>query len=188
MNIKEARKTIDRYASRFEEAKVMVKQLKKKNSEVTQELEQAQTAQAVIQKASAAIQHEVHQQIASIVSSCLATVFEDPYSFKINFREVRGKTEAEFKLVRNGKELNPLDATGGGVVDVTAFALRLACLVLSTPKRRKLLILDEPFKNLSAEYIPIARELILKLAEQLNVQFLIVTHIQDLMLGKVVQL
>ena len=81
-----------------------------------------------------------------------------------------------------------LDAAGGGVVDLTSFAQRLAALMLSQPASRKLLILDEPFRFLSAVYRPTACQLIESLAEEMGVQMVIVTHSEELMTGKVISL
>ena len=51
-----------------------------------------------------------------------------------------------------------------------------------------LVVLDEPFRFLSAEYREKARDLIVVLAAELNVQFIIVTHIQELEIGSIVRI
>ncbi len=84
--------------------------------------------------------------------------------------------------------MDPTASVGGGVVDVASFALRLACLLLASPKRRRLLCLDEPFKHLSENYRPAVRELIEVLAREMDVQFIIVTHSNELKIGKVIEL
>jgi ABC-type sulfate/molybdate transport systems ATPase subunit len=81
-----------------------------------------------------------------------------------------------------------MSASGGGVVDVAAFALRIACLTLRKPALRKVLILDEPFRFLSAEYRPRVRSLIESLADEFGVQFIIVTHLDEFRCGKVITL
>jgi len=85
-------------------------------------------------------------------------------------------------------EVDPLSASGGGVVDVAAFALRLSCLCLSKPKRRHLLVLDEPFKFVSEEYRHRIRGMMEKLSEEMGVQIIMVTHIKELETGKVIRL
>lgn len=146
-------------------------------------------AQKIVQEVAQAVQQKVHQQIASVVSKCLKTVFGDSaYDFRIDFVQSRGKTEAHLLFVRDGKEVDPLTASGGGVVDVTSFSLRLACLVLARPRRRLFLGLDESFKHLSEEYRPRIRELLEKLSEDFGIQFLLITHFRDLEVGKVVTL
>ena len=145
-------------------------------------------AQKIFQSLAQETQERVHTQICGVVSRCLQDVFEDPYEFRIFFEQKRGKTEARLVFLRDGYEVNPLRGAGGGTVDLATFALRLVVLVMSQPARRKFLVLDEPFKWLSAEYVPLARELLTKLSNEMGVQFLIVTHNKELHIGKVVEL
>lgn len=146
-------------------------------------------AQDILQKVAESCQERAHKQIACVVTECLESVFGDgSYDFQILFDRKRGKTEARLVFVRNGAEIDPLTASGGGVVDVASFALRLACLVLSRPRRRLFLCLDEPLKHLSAEYREKMGEMVLKLSRKLGVQILMVTHVEEFTVGKVVQL
>lgn len=146
-----------------------------------------EAAQAILQDVAQAVQQEAHQQIAGVVSRCLAQVFDNPYEFDIIFDRKRGRTEARLVFRRGGLEVDPLTASGGGVVDVAAFALRLACLVLSRPQVRPLVVLDEPFKFVSAQYRDRVRSMLEQLADDMGVQFLMVTHIPELVCGHVVQ-
>lgn len=145
-------------------------------------------AQEILQDLAQQIQQRAHHKISEIVTKALQTVFEDPYEFKIEFTKKRGKTEAEIKFVRDGQEIDPMTASGGGVVDVTAFALRLACLCLSRPRARLLVVLDEPFKFVSVDLLPRIRYLLKMLTEETDAQFIIITHLPELACGKVYKL
>lgn len=146
-------------------------------------------ARGLVQQVAASVQASAHRQIASVVSRCLEAVFgEDAYRFRIDFDRKRGKTEARLLFERDGLVVSPTEAAGGGAVDVAAFALRLACLVLRRPRRRRLLVLDEPWKMLSREYRPAVRDLVQTLAREFGVQFVLVTHAPELAIGKVVEL
>jgi predicted ATPase len=147
----------------------------------------AVAAATIVQEVAADVQTRAHRHIAGIVTRCLA-IFPRPYRFKIHFLRRRGKTWARLAFARGGREFDPTGGAGGGVLDVAAFALRLACLMVRRPRRRRLLVLDEPFKHLSAEYRPAVRDLVLTLASELGVQFIIVTHSTDFTVGKVVRL
>ena len=157
-------------------------------AEATTAADVAAVAQTTLQGIAAAVKATAHRQVAGIVARCLAAVFAEPYQFQIHFEQKRGRTEASLVFLRGGHEVDPLSSAGGGVVDVCAFALRLASLVLSRPRRRRLLVLDEPFKHLSKDYRPAVRQLILALAADLDVQFIIVTHDPVLEVGTVVEL
>lgn len=149
-----------------------------------------EAARALVQDLAEAVQSKAHARIASVVSRCLEAVFgeDEAYRFKIDFAKARGKTEARLAFVRGGHELEPADAAGGGVLDLAAFSLRLACLAMARPKRRPFLALDEPFKMLSAEYVPAVRSLLETLAKEMGLSILLVTHNPGLQVGKVIEL
>lgn len=151
------------------------------------EIEQITEAQNHLQALAQSIQQHAHKQIAQIVSKCLGTVFEGMYELKIEFVRLRGRTEAVLMYTKNGHEVNPL-LTSGGVLDVSALALRIANLVLSDPAPRLLLVLDEPFTGVSAANLPKVCAVIEALSHELGIQFLIVTHSEQLQIGKVIQL
>jgi len=145
-------------------------------------------AQEFTQSIAQEVQQKAHARIAAVVSQCLEAVFDEPYTFKIHFEQKRGRTEAALVFERDGMEVDPLTASGGGVVDVAAFALRLSCLMLSRPPMRRLVVLDEPFKFVSEEYRGRVREMLDRLSLELNVQIVMVTHIPELETGKVIRL
>lgn len=137
-----------------------------------------------------AIQQRINRQISQVVSKCLRAVFGDnAYQFQILTEQKRGKGEMRFVFTRDGLEVDPLTAAGGGVVDVAAFGLRLAALLLQRPARRRLLVLDEPFRFVSAEYQPAVGELLEAVANELDVQIVMCTHVAGLAdLGQVVEI
>lgn len=148
----------------------------------------ANEAQRIVQQVALTVQQSAHERIGGVVSRCLEAVFDAPYEFRIVFERKRGKTEAKLIFRRDGLDVNPMTAAGGGAVDVAAFALRLSCLVLARPPLRRLLVLDEPFRFVSAEFQPRLRELLLVLAREMSVQFMIVTHNRELQTGKVIKI
>jgi len=185
----EMRDRVDRRLLAWRTAKQRLDSERQALSKAEQRVEDVMEAQALTQRVAQKVQQEAHDQIAGVVTRCLETVFgEGCYNFKINFRRQRGRTEAQLLFDREGLEVDPLTASGGGVVDVAAFALRLSCLLLSQPKLRRLLVLDEPFKFLSMEYRDRVRTLLELLSVELGVQILMVTHITELRAGHIVQL
>jgi ABC-type sulfate/molybdate transport systems ATPase subunit len=65
---------------------------------------------------------------------------------------------------------------------VAGFELRLAFLVLAKPSRRRLLVLDEPWKQMFTQYRLALREL-LTLAKEMAVKRIIVTHSSEFRMG-----
>lgn len=128
-------------------------ELETQRSALAQYHEARKTAEAVaeiVSAASQAAQMRFAGIVAGVVTESLNSVYPDnPYEFKLEFRECAGKTVVDTLLYRDGEPLDPLSSTGGGVWDVLAFALRVSILILTArDDTRKLLVLDEPAKFL----------------------------------------
>lgn len=149
-------------------------------AEAKEMLEATERAQKIVQELAQGLQERAHQNITTLVAQCMSAIFDDPYEFQIHFEQKRGKTEARLVFIRNGEEVSPMKASGGGVKDVASFALRLSSILLSKPRVRKIIVLDEPFKFLSEDYTLRVRAMLDRLASELKVQFVIVTHLQAL--------
>lgn len=185
----EHRCKLDKLLTQHRLAVAKVKDERKTLAQAEQDYAEAVEAQKLLQEVAQQVQQQAHSQIAAVVTKCLRTVFgEDAYEFRILFEQKRGKTEARLVFLREGQEVDPLDAAGGGIIDVAGFALRLASLVLARPVRRRLLVLDEPMKHLSANYRPRMRELLEILAGELGIQFVLVTHDQEFQVGTVIEI
>ncbi len=183
------RKKIDALQREHDHALLRVKEEKTALREALSRLHHAQEAQALLQSVARDVQQQAHTRVAEVVTRCLRAVGFD-YDFRIEFNKKRGRTEAQLQFVRGGLVIDdPTASSGGGAVDVAAFALRLSALMLSRPPRRKLLCLDEPCKNVNGEeFQSRVGALILKLAEELGVQFVIVSDDSWLRVGKVIDL
>lgn len=148
---------------------------------LTEQVEEAENrynnalkAREIITTVAKDTQQQLEIRITNIVTMALAAVFPDPYQFVLRFTERRNQTEADLLLVRDGEEVSPIDATGGGVLDVVSFALRVAILLMSN--YRRIIILDEPFRHLSEDLQPKASEMMKMLSDKLGIQFIMVSH------------
>lgn len=138
-------------------------------------------AQAVLRHVAQQTQAELEYQISEVVTLALSAVFpEDPYEFKVEFVQRNGKTEADLLFVREDARVDPLSASGGGAVDVAAFALRVALWSMQRPRGRAVLVLDEPFRFLSRGLQPRAAAFLKVLAARLGLQILMASHSPDL--------
>jgi ABC-type dipeptide/oligopeptide/nickel transport system ATPase subunit len=158
-------------------------ELKKTNSglrKLRKERRIAEKAQAIIQMVAQQTQQELQYKISEIVTTALASVFPDPYTFEVEFVIARGKSEANLWFVRRGDRIHPMSAAGGGAVDVACFALRLALWNLSQPKLRNTIILDEPFRYLSSNLQDRAASMLKEISSQLGIQIIMISHIEDI--------
>lgn len=147
----------------------------------------AREASAFFRELCQRIQMHIHSRIAGVATSCLGSVFEDPFEVKIEFESKRGSTEAHIILKNGELEISPRDSCGFGVLDVLGFSLRLGaiCATRGTPK---IIILDEAFRFVSAGYRETLASLLESLSKELGFQFIQVTHIEELKIGKVVEI
>ena len=176
-------KTLKEHRTRFEQMKGKVLQIEeqiqstKESIKVeTRSLQQHEKARELIREAGLKTQEQLQYHISDITSLALNAVFDDPYELQAEFVQRRNKTECDLYFVRDGEKVMPMDASGGGAVDVAAFALRIASWSMSRPHSRATIILDEPMKNLDKMRQEKGSEMIKEVSKRLGIQFVIVTH------------
>lgn len=147
-------------------------------TQLKQDLIYLEAAQAFIQQVAKDTQEQLRFMISDIVNLALDTCFPGEYEFNVNFEIKRGKTEASLSFIKNGIEVDPMEASGGGVVDLASFALRIAAWSLG--RSNNTIILDEPFRFLSKDLHPRAGEILKKLSEHLKLQIILITHNQEI--------
>lgn len=125
-------------------------------------------------------QADAQKHIEELVTRGLTTIFDDELSFHV-IQTQRGKTpEVKFiiRSLANNKavETPVMDARGGGLAAIVGFLLRLVVLLLSKDGKEPILILDESFSHVSAEYRRPLAEFIVELVSKTRVQIIMVTH------------
>lgn len=134
-------------------------------------------ARVIIQMVATETQKELEFHISELGTAALSTVFhQDPYSVQLAFVPKRGRTEAEITFARHGSSVEPISCSGGGAVDVAAFALRVSLWSLARPRTNNTLILDEPFRNLSRDLAEQASALLKEISSNLGLQLIVVSH------------
>jgi DNA repair exonuclease SbcCD ATPase subunit len=144
-------------------------------------LQYLEKAQVFLQKVAQDTQEQLKIHVEDIVQLALDAIFPDRYIFEIQFNIAYGKTTAELVFIskQSGHIVDPMVASGGGVVDVCSFALRLACWTLSRGVD-KVIILDEPFRFLSKNLQERAGMLLKELSDKLGIQIILITHLDAL--------
>ena len=142
-------------------------------------IETLQKVKSILIQVGEDTQNEIKEYIEETVTLALQSVYGDDYSFLMKFDYTkREQFEIYFYVRHLGINLEPRkDTCGGGVIDVCSFALRLVCLTLEEPNVITVLILDEPFKNVSAKFIPSVGQMVVDVAELLSLQIIMVTHV-----------
>lgn len=149
-------------------------------SEVTTDLELWDKAHALLADASDFARERVRRVIEDTVTAALRAVVSEDLTFHVEVGDRGGQPTADWLVVsEHGSQTvaaSPEDARGGGIVDVVSLALRIALLELIEPQISGPLVLDEPGKMVSEEFIPQLAAFLRFYAEQTGRQVLMVTH------------
>ncbi|TDX52908.1 hypothetical protein [Orenia marismortui] len=192
MLIKELEANINHLKSSYNQQKGRKEQLEedieKKEKELLKcksEIELLEQVNILFHETSEFAREQSRQQIESLVTNFLQYVFGENFSFEIEIRNRGGQPWADFYVVsQQGKyrvKNEPQDARGGGVVDVVSLALRIAILEShQKPKINGPVILDEPAKHVSEEYIVKVTRFLKQVNEMFGRQIIVVTHQQHL--------
>lgn len=123
---------------------------------------------------------QAKDQMENLVTKSLQYVFGPEFQFVIQFSEHGGKPVAEFYVITeyDGQliKTRPQDARGGGIVDIVSLALRISLMETFRPRPEGPLILDEPGKHVSSEYIVTLLEFLKSTGEMFGRQIILVTH------------
>ncbi|MBU2249412.1 MAG: hypothetical protein KKD77_21870 [Gammaproteobacteria bacterium] len=181
MNLQTIRQQFERKRGQQQQKKLDLVQAISEQDKIKKEISISEKAQAVIIAVAMATQEELQYRIAEPVSLALASVYDNPYLMNVRFDITgRGTTECHLGFERNGHIIKPLEASGGGPVDIASFALRIGSWSLAQPRSRPILILDEPFRFVSRNKMPLAGQMLKEISKQLGLQIIMVTHISEL--------
>jgi DNA repair exonuclease SbcCD ATPase subunit len=131
-----------------------IQELRSRRKELLSRQQSLEHVYALAVKASEMTQAQIRIEMTSILTLAISAVFGPAYSVDVIFDFERGRSSANLILKIGDEVRDPMKECGGGVVDVLAFALRLTVWALSRPLPRRTLILDEPFRFVSAKHKP----------------------------------
>ena len=153
---------------------------KSKGMELKRAIDRKQSvvaAQVVITATAQKVQNRLQVHLMDMVQSALDSVFPGSYEFKVAFVPSAGRTEVDMWLDKDGTRMELLSQTGGGVSDVVAWALRIACWVLG--KQDNVILADEPFKCIRGRPRMLLGDLIYKLSHRLKLQIIMVVDVAN---------
>ncbi len=176
MDTQDIRNALEQQKGQRTQLENTITKTKESVKESGRDLRRHEEAREVIREVGIATQRQLQYHISDITSLALEAVFNDPYELIAEFVQRRNKTECDLYFSRDGNRVDPLSASGGGAVDVAAFALRIASWSMEHPKSRNTIILDEPLRFLSADHQEKASVMIKEISQKLGIQFIIITH------------
>lgn len=141
---------------------------------------------ALFKETSLNCQQQTNERISNIITKLYQFVFENNDRVIIQTDIKRNVPVASILIEteRNGEKitLDPVEEEGGGKLDIISLGLRLAGLLLYTPTLNRVLILDEPLKNLSTNetsakaYRQRTAEFLKMICEEYGIQIIMTTH------------
>lgn len=168
--------TYERQVGKKEQIEQDINDLNIKIKKQRKEVKHLEKAHEIVKLVGGETQQQLQYHISDITSLALESVFDTPYKLLLDFIERRGKVECDLLFERNGNVIKPKFASGYGQVDVASIALRIACWSMKEPRTRPVIIIDEPFRNLSKKYHEPASMMLKEVSTKLGVQFIITTH------------
>lgn len=171
---------------RYEKKRIeeRITNFQKQMDEVDQRVDTLEKISILYNETAKFARDQTTSEIEKLVTACLRLVFDDDIQFKVELGELRGKSSAEFYIVdkANQKEFQYKveQSRGGGVVDIVSLALRISFFLKYQPSMQGPLVLDEPCKHLSEEYIFNIADFLKKVSDQFHIQIIMISHNQHI--------
>ncbi|HLR20401.1 MAG TPA: ATPase [Tissierellaceae bacterium] len=175
---------ISREKGKEEQILNQLNKYKKNSDELHHRIEVLDKVIILYQKTAEFARDQAKEQIENLVTKCLQFIFESDMKFIIEIGNLRNKASASFYIENKVDGLTitnkPELARGGGIVDIISLALRIAFLEIHKPVIEGPLILDEPAKHVSEDYIFNVGDFLNYSCDMFNRQIIMVTHNQHL--------
>lgn len=173
--------TVENYKVKINKSRGKLESLVSRQKKISKDLKELDTyqktleeAQTFIQMIANSTQEQLKFHLTDIVNLCINTCFPDVV-FDIDFDIKNNRTIARLVYRINGNEVDPMEASGGGLVDLTAFALRIA--LFNIGHTDNVIIFDEPLKWLQPKELQVEAFKIMKeLSTKIGIQFILVAN------------
>ena len=183
-NLEQSLSNLNNFITKQDGKRSQLIEIRKKEQEsldfINSQFELLEQVIILFQKTSHFAREQAKSQIEILVTKCLQYIFESNMEFQIEIEELRNKANAEFYVINDTSDFflktKPEQSRGGGIVDIVSLALRISFMQTHKPSIEGPLILDEPAKHVSEEYIYNVGDFLKQASEMFNRQIIMVTH------------
>lgn len=181
LRLRHTRRALDRLSGEARMVAVAGRNARDRIAQLKADVELHERAALLLTTLGEERQAQAQQQIEHLVTKALQTIFSRDLSFHLQ-PGVRNKTPVVDFIVSSTLDdgtvvdTDVMDARGGGLAATVGFLLRLVVLLLSARPGNTLMVLDETFAHLSAEFEPRVAEFLRELVDRTNIQIVMVTH------------
>jgi DNA repair exonuclease SbcCD ATPase subunit len=157
---------------------LMIQKDKKEADIKLYDVESLEQGNVLLQKMSEKQRQDACTKLENLGTHALQYAYSPDREMQIELKEIRKKPNANVYIVnkKTGYREEPVSQNGGGIVDIGGLSLRVIILQSYDPFIDGPIILDEPSKMLSEEYIPQLSEFIRNIAEDFGRQVILITH------------
>lgn len=121
--------------------------------------------------------------LSDLLNSAVQTIFFDrQYSIELQITELRNQNQLQIILhedTPDGHITSKIEDNGYGLKGIIGFILQ--CYFILYYKQYPILFLDEAFGNLSSQYLPYLKSLMMSLTNKYKFHFVLITHDERLM-------
>lgn len=181
--IEELRQTIQRLNTDLAVKKNLAESLSERKEDIEKKidglgLERLEKSLIILQKLSEGQREKAKIRLEELGTQALRYSLGDDYRMIITVEGTKSRPKASVKVLTEstGVLTDPISENGGGIVDIISIALRLVVLQSYDPPIEGPIILDEPFKMVSKEYVPMLSEFLKKISADFGRQIIMVTH------------
>ena len=173
--IAQADREITGWLAVYNENKNKLIKSENKLKELSEQKEELEELNKYFTKLIADRREGIISKVLAFVTDGMQIIFDDP-SIHVLLEDIvrSGKKYTRIGISVNGIETWDWSAASGGIRQAVSFLFRV--IFLSMSSNRRFMVLDEPFSALSAQYRQNIASLIKTLADDMNMQFFIVTH------------
>jgi len=176
MNLKDLIEKTNTKLIEYKLAKKKFTQAKIKHKQLTKRLETLEKFKGLVILVAQQSLEETIQYIENTVTLALQSVFGEDYRAIIKIEQKRDQQEVYFFLQKGELELElRQDLTGVGEIDIYCYGLRLVFFSLEE-NCLPIILMDEPLKNLSKNYLPQMAEVLKQMTDTLEIQQIIISH------------
>jgi len=126
------------------------------------------------------VQTSFKDTVEKLVTSSIRAVYEKDIEFSLEFEQKGRGLECKPITKEDGEEFDLDGDIGGGLLDLISFTSKIVFWKIQA-KGRPIFIFDEPFRFLGhGSTILLVGQLLKRLANELGVQFIIVSHEDEL--------
>jgi ABC-type iron transport system FetAB ATPase subunit len=129
------------------------------------------------------LSHSQINHLSDLLNSAVSSIFFDrQYSIELQITELRNQNQLKILLhedTPDGHIVSDINDNGYGLKGIIGFILQVYFIIYY--KQTPVLFLDEAFGNLSSQYLPYLKALMISLTNKYGFMFVLITHDERLM-------